>query len=201
MGEALVVGVFGGLLVALLGNLALDLTRGVPQRIVGRLDRLLQGIAEEEARDRWREELQGVLLEFQGRPLKQHRAGGEVVRAAEELVEVYRQPRRQNQRRISSAVVAASDQAVSDFHSGVGPRIDLRRDFLRVASEFLTYRELRVLECRHGLGGQPPESVVEVSRKFNVVPWRIEEIESEAIMKLESVAEAQKPREVPPVRH
>lgn len=198
MGEAMVVGVFGGLLVALLGNLTLDLIRGVPQRIGGRLERLLQDIAEEQARDRWREELQGVLLEFQGRPLKQHRAGREVVRAAEELVEVYRL---QNERKVSPGVAAASQEAGSDLPSGVGRRIDLRRDFLRVASEFLSYRELRVLECRHGLGGQPPESVVNVSQKFNVVPWRIEEIERQAIMKLESVAKAQKPREVPPAGH
>lgn len=192
MGEAIVVAVVGGLVVALLGNLVLDLVRGIPQRIEGRLERLLRGIAEEEDRERWREELQGVLREFGGRPLKQFREGREVIRAAEALIEVYRP---QGERKVSPAVAVAPRKEDSESPTIPEPMLDLRRTVLEAAEHFLSYRELRVLELRHGLGGKPPQSAEDVGRKFNVVPSVIDRIERQAILKLESAAEAQKLRE------
>lgn len=194
MGGAIVVAVVGGLVVALLGNLALDLVRGGSQRIEGRLERLLRGIVEEEDRERWREELHGVLLEFEGRPLKQFREGREVIRAAEALVEVCR-PREERE---LSVAAAAPEEADPEPAAIPEPMFDLRRAILKAAADCLTYRELRVLELRHGLGGEPPQSAAAVGRKFNVVPSVIDQIERRAIMNLESAAAAQKLRENPP---
>lgn len=192
MGGAIVAAVVGGLVVALLGNLMLDLLRGTPQRIEGRLERLLRGIAEEEDRERWREELQGVLLEFGGRPLKQFREGSEVIKAAEALIEVYRP---QEERRVSPTAAVVPEEVDRELPVTPERMLDLRRVALRLALDFLSYRELRVLELRHGLGGEPPQSAEAVGRKFNVVPSVIDRIERQAIMKVESFAEAQKLRE------
>lgn len=191
MGAAIVVAVVGGLAVALLGNLTLDLVRGIPQRIEGRLKRLLRDIAEDD-RERWREELQGVLLEFEGRPLRQFREGREVIKAAEALIEVYRP---QGERKASSTGPAAPEEVDPELPAIREPMLDVRRTIRGAAADFLSYRELRVLELRHGLGGRPPESAELVGVRFNVVPSVMDRIERQAILKLESAVEEQRPRE------
>ena len=54
----------------------------------------------------------------------------------------------------------------------------------------------RVLELRYGLGGEHPRTLDEVGRTFNVTRERIRQIENQSLKKLQSLAEAQKLREV-----
>ena len=67
---------------------------------------------------------------------------------------------------------------------------------LREALENLSYRERRVLELRYGLGGEHPRTLDEVGRTFNVTRERIRQIENQSLKKLQSLAEAQKLRDV-----
>jgi len=60
---------------------------------------------------------------------------------------------------------------------------------LREALENLSYRERRVLELRYGLGGEPPRTLDEVGRTFNVTRERIRQIEHKALCKLQALAE------------
>jgi RNA polymerase primary sigma factor len=66
----------------------------------------------------------------------------------------------------------------------------LTSDALREALENLSYRERRVLELRYGLGGEPPRTLGEVGRTFNVTRERIRQIEGEALRKLQALAES-----------
>src|SRR2546421_287913 len=72
----------------------------------------------------------------------------------------------------------------------------LTKEALREALENLSYRERRVLELRYGLGGGPPRTLDEVGRTFNVTRERIRQIENQSLKKLQSLAEAQKLRDV-----
>src|SRR5438045_4335584 len=72
----------------------------------------------------------------------------------------------------------------------------LTKEALREALENLSYRERRVLELRYGLGGEHPRTLDEVGRTFNVTRERIRQIETQSLKKLQSLAEAQKLREV-----
>jgi RNA polymerase primary sigma factor len=72
----------------------------------------------------------------------------------------------------------------------------LTKEALREALENLSYRERRVLELRYGLGGEHPRTLDEVGRTFNVTRERIRQIENQSLKKLQSLAEAQKLREV-----
>jgi RNA polymerase primary sigma factor len=56
-------------------------------------------------------------------------------------------------------------------------------------------RERRVLELRYGLNGQPPRTLDEVGRAFNVTRERVRQIESQSLKKLRSLAGAQQLRE------
>jgi RNA polymerase primary sigma factor len=72
----------------------------------------------------------------------------------------------------------------------------LTKEALREALENLSYRERRVLELRYGLGGEHPRTLDEVGRTFNVPRERIRQIENQSLKKLQSLAEAQKLRDV-----
>ena len=72
----------------------------------------------------------------------------------------------------------------------------LTKEALKEALENLSYRERRVLELRYGLGGEHPRTQDEVGRTFNVTRERIRQIENQSLKKLQSLAEAQKLREV-----
>jgi RNA polymerase primary sigma factor len=72
----------------------------------------------------------------------------------------------------------------------------LTKEALREALENLSYRERRVLELRYGLGGEHPRTLDEVGRTFNVTRERIRQIENQSLKKLQTLAEAQKLREV-----
>jgi len=72
----------------------------------------------------------------------------------------------------------------------------LTKQALKEALENLSYRERRVLELRYGLGGEHPRTLDEVGRTFNVTRERIRQIENQSLKKLQSLAEAQKLREV-----
>src|SRR5690242_11290897 len=87
----------------------------------------------------------------------------------------------------------ADEQAESPYERAVEI---LTREALREALENLGYRERRVLELRYGLGGEHPRTLVEVGRTFNVTRERIRQIENQSLKKLQSLAEAQKLRDV-----
>ena len=70
------------------------------------------------------------------------------------------------------------------------------KEALKEALENLSYRERRVLELRYGLGGEHPRTLDEVGRTFNVTRERIRQIENQSLKKLQSLAEAQKLREL-----
>src|SRR4051812_29975613 len=72
----------------------------------------------------------------------------------------------------------------------------LTKEALREALENLSYRERRVLELRYGLGGEHPRTLDEVGRTFNGTRERIRQIENQSLKKLQSLAEAQKLRDV-----
>ncbi len=72
----------------------------------------------------------------------------------------------------------------------------LTKEALREALENLSYRERRVLELRYGLGGEHPRTLDDVGRTFNVTRERIRQIENQSLKKLQSLAEAQKLRDV-----
>ena len=67
---------------------------------------------------------------------------------------------------------------------------------LRDLLDQLSYRERRVLELRYGLRGEKPRTLDELGRMFNVTRERIRQIENQSLKKLQSLAEAQKLREV-----
>ena len=71
----------------------------------------------------------------------------------------------------------------------------LTNEALRDALENLSYRERRVLELRYGLGGEPPCTLDEVGRTFNVTRERIRQIENQSLKKLQNLDEAQQLRD------
>ena len=72
----------------------------------------------------------------------------------------------------------------------------LRKETLSRVLQTLSLRERRVLEMRYGLDGQHPRTLDEVGRTFNVTRERIRQIENQSLKKLQSLAEAQKLREL-----
>jgi RNA polymerase primary sigma factor len=71
----------------------------------------------------------------------------------------------------------------------------LTKEALKEALENLSYRERRVLELRYGLG-EDPRTLDEIGRTFNVTRERIRQIENQSLKKLQSLAAAQKLREL-----
>jgi RNA polymerase primary sigma factor len=65
----------------------------------------------------------------------------------------------------------------------------ITNEALREALENLSYRERRVLELRYGLRGEPPCTLDEVGRTFNVTRERIRQIEHKSLRKLQALAE------------
>ena len=74
--------------------------------------------------------------------------------------------------------------------------LTLRNEALERALRKLNERERRVLELRFGLNGEAPSTLDEVGRTFNVTRERIRQIENQSLKKLQSLAEAQKLRDV-----
>jgi RNA polymerase primary sigma factor len=74
--------------------------------------------------------------------------------------------------------------------------VAMRQETLRRALAMLSYRERRVLELRYGLDGEPPRTLDEVGRAFNVTRERVRQIEHQSLRKLQALAEAQKLRGV-----
>jgi RNA polymerase primary sigma factor len=85
----------------------------------------------------------------------------------------------------------ADDRAESPYERAAEV---LTKEALRDALERLTSRERRVLELRYGLGGQPPSTLHEVGRAFNVSRERVRQIENQSLKKLQNLPEAQQLR-------
>ena len=65
----------------------------------------------------------------------------------------------------------------------------LRNEALRRMLGILTDRQRRVIELRYGLNGEPPRTLDEVGRTFNVTRERIRQIENQTLQKLRSLPE------------
>ena len=74
--------------------------------------------------------------------------------------------------------------------------LTMRNESLSRALSMLGDRERRVLEMRFGLNGEPPRTLDEVGRAFNVTRERIRQIENQSLKKLRALAESQKLRDV-----
>lgn len=186
--------ILAGVVVAVFGGLALDWVRGIAKRTEGRMARALRDLPTESDRERWQEEFRQLLSEYEGRPFKQYWEGKEQIRAARKLASVYAQlpegsaDRVQGESKVEE--VLAGQQALrTDTHL-------MTRSALKEAFENLSYRERRVLELRYGLGGETPRTLDEVGRTFNLTSDRVSQIENQCLKKLQSLAEAQKLREV-----
>ena len=86
----------------------------------------------------------------------------------------------------------ADEQAESPYDRAV--KI-LTNEALRDALENLSYRERRVLELRYGLGGEPPHTLDEIGRTFNITRERIRQIENHSLRKLQNLRETQQLRD------
>jgi RNA polymerase primary sigma factor len=87
----------------------------------------------------------------------------------------------------------ADDKAESPYEKA---QETLTKEALTSALENLSFRERRVLELRYGLGGEQPRTLDDVGRTFNVTRERIRQIENQSLKKLNSLAEAQRLRDV-----
>lgn len=186
--------IIAGVVVAVAGGLLLDRIRGVPGRAEGRMVRALRDLPHEADRERWMEEFRQLLSEYQGRPFKQYRESREHIRAAKGLVRVYAQPVAKPADHFQED--GASEGGITEEVLGASTTSYITKAALAEALENLSYRERRVLELRYGLGGQSPRTRDEVGRAFNVTGERIGQIEIQSLKKLQSLAEAQKLREI-----
>jgi RNA polymerase primary sigma factor len=90
----------------------------------------------------------------------------------------------------------AEDAELSDFiadENALSPaqavETTLRDEELWGMLEMLTDRQRRVIELRYGLGGEPPQTLEEVGRTFNVTRERIRQIENQTLQKLRAMHE------------
>ncbi|HEY8629093.1 MAG TPA: sigma-70 family RNA polymerase sigma factor [Gaiellaceae bacterium] len=74
--------------------------------------------------------------------------------------------------------------------------VTLRKEALQKILHTLSSRQRQVLELRFGLDGQPPRTLDEVGRTFNVTRERIRQIEKQSLKKLRMLADAAKLRDV-----
>jgi RNA polymerase primary sigma factor len=68
----------------------------------------------------------------------------------------------------------------------------MRKETLKTILHTLSSRQRQVLELRFGLDGQPPRTLDEVGRTFDVTRERIRQIENQSLMKLRGLADAAK---------
>jgi RNA polymerase primary sigma factor len=73
--------------------------------------------------------------------------------------------------------------------------VTLRKEALQRILHTLSSRQRQVLELRFGLDGQPPRTLDEVGRMFNVTRERVRQIENQGLRKLGALAEAAKLRD------
>jgi RNA polymerase primary sigma factor len=92
--------------------------------------------------------------------------------------------------------VGGDDSQLSDFvkdENGPSPHqaveATLRNDALRRMLGKVSDRQRRVLELRYGLDGEPPQTLDEVGRIFNVTRERIRQIESQTLQTLRALRE------------
>jgi RNA polymerase sigma factor (sigma-70 family) len=183
--------IVAGVVIAVAGGLLLDRIRGVASRAEGRMARALRDLPNETDRERWMEEFRRILSEYEGRPFKQYLESREQIRAAKGLVRVYAQPAPKPADHVQEDDMSETKEVAL---GAVATRY-ITRATLGEALENLSYRERRVLELRYGLGGEPPRTLDEVGRTFNLTAERINQIEIQSLKKLQSLAEAQKLRE------
>ncbi|MFN8221982.1 MAG: sigma-70 family RNA polymerase sigma factor [Gaiellales bacterium] len=74
--------------------------------------------------------------------------------------------------------------------------VTMQRQTLRSILEALAPRERDVMILRYGLDGQPPRTLDEVGRTFNVTRERIRQIEHQSLRKLRALAEANDVKDV-----
>jgi RNA polymerase primary sigma factor len=87
-----------------------------------------------------------------------------------------------------------ADESAPSPEEAVGAT--LRSEALRAALDALSHRERRVIELRFGLDGDGPRTLDEVGRTFSLTRERVRQIETQALAKLEAMAEMQGLRDV-----
>src|SRR5204862_8219394 len=70
--------------------------------------------------------------------------------------------------------------------------VTMRKETLKKIVHTLSRRQRQVLEIRFGLDGQPPRTLDEVGRTFDVTRERIRQIENQSLRKLRGLADAAK---------
>lgn len=184
-----------GVIIAVTGGLLLDRIRGVGRRAEGRMARALRDLPHEADRERWMEEFQQLLSEYEGRPFKQYRESREQIRAANGLVRVYIQPAAKPADQVQEDA-RPEGRITGEVALGATVTHYITKAALAEALQNLSYRERRILELRYGLDGKGHRTLDEVGRTFNVTTERIGQIERQSLKKLQSLAEAQKLREM-----
>jgi RNA polymerase primary sigma factor len=86
----------------------------------------------------------------------------------------------------------ADEEAESPYEAAAR---ELQRELLDGVLENLPYRERRILALRYGLNGERPRSLTELGRLFGMTQERVRRIEEQAIVKLRSIADAQRLRD------
>jgi RNA polymerase primary sigma factor len=86
----------------------------------------------------------------------------------------------------------ADEEAESPYEAAAR---ELQRELLEGVLENLPYRERRILALRYGLNGERPRSLTELGRLFGMTQERVRRIEEQAIVKLRSIADAQRLRD------
>ena len=119
----------------------------------------------------------------------------EIARDVEMTVDEVDQIRRSAQIPVSLEKPVGDDDESAPMPDEVA-ETSLRNEALVRALGMLGERERRVLELRYGLSGEQPRTLDEVGRIFCVTRERIRQIENQSLKKLQSLAEAQKLREV-----
>jgi RNA polymerase primary sigma factor len=82
----------------------------------------------------------------------------------------------------------ADEQAESPYERAAAT---LTREALRQVLGNLSDRDRRVIELRYGFDGQPPRTLEEIGRTFNLTRERIRQIESQSIKRLQALDAAQ----------
>jgi RNA polymerase primary sigma factor len=74
--------------------------------------------------------------------------------------------------------------------------LTLRKEAVQKILHTLSSRQRQVLELRFGLDGQPPRTLDEVGRTFNLTRERIRQIENQSIKKLRTLADVANLRDI-----
>jgi RNA polymerase primary sigma factor len=109
-----------------------------------------------------------------------------IIRSAQPPVSLERPIGEEDEGELGQSI--ADEQAESPYERAAQT---LTRQALRNVLGTLSDRDRRVLELRYGFDGQPPRTLEEIGRTFNLTRERIRQIETQSIKKLQTLEAAQ----------